>query len=199
MKRLSIVALIALVGLAGTASTASAQVVEILPQIGVSFPMYTGDGVDSSTGIGFEAGGKVRIGGRFYVEPGIFWAYNTAEVAESGEEKANLGISDVRIPLVLGFKIIKSRVIALRIFAGAYPAFVASVSDDDELRDIVKDDLNSTLWSGRAGAGLDFTLISFDIGYDFGLTEIVDKNKYPDAPSIKKNMFYLEFGLRFGF
>jgi len=199
MKRLSIVALIALIGLAGFATQASAQVVEILPQIGVSFPMYSGDGVDSSTGIGFEAGGKLRIGGRFYVEPGVFWAYNTADIAETGEEKAAFAISDFRIPVVLGFKIIKSRVIALRIFAGAYPAFVTSVSDDDEERDIVKDDLNSTQWSGRAGAGLDFTLISFDIGYDFGLTEVIDLETHPDAPSIKRNMFYLEFGLRFGF
>jgi hypothetical protein len=88
----------------------------------------------------------------------------------------------------------------LRIFGGAYPAFVTSVSDDDEERGIVKDQLESTLWSGRAGAGLDFTLISFDVGYDFGFSSIF---KDPEITSVvgdvKRNAFYLEFGLRFGF
>ena len=197
MKKLAIATLIVLVGLAGTVSMASAQVVEILPQIGVSFPTYSGDDVDASTGIGFEAGGKVRIGGRFYVEPGIFWATNGADVTDDGMTD-ELRIADMRIPVVLGFKIIKSRVIALRIFGGAYVAFVTSVTENDF--EVEKDHITSTLWSGRAGAGLDFTLISLDAGYDFGFSDLVDDpGLASEVGEVKRNGFFIQAGLRFGF
>lgn len=47
------------------AASASAQVIElIVPQVGVTFMKYSGDLIDSDTGVGFEAGAKIRAGGR---------------------------------------------------------------------------------------------------------------------------------------
>ena len=106
----------------------------------------------------------------------------------------DLRLQDVRIPVVLGLKIIRSRVIALRIFAGGVPAFVTGVSVNDF--DITKDDLKSAIWSGRVGAGLDFTLLTFDIGYDFGLSDLFAETSGDDG--VKRNAFFVAAGLRFG-
>lgn len=181
------------------ASAANAQVVElIVPQVGITFVSYSGDDLDSDTGIGFEAGGKIRAGGRLYVEAGVFWSTAGADVTRvgiGGPATDELRIQQVSIPVSLGFKVIKTRPLAFRIFAGVAPGFPTSVTEND--LDLVKDDLNSTLWAGRAGLGLDLVLISIDAGYDFGLGNIFETS--PPAPDTKLNQWFLDVGLRFGF
>ena len=123
MRKLNTSFIVAAIALFAGAAVASAQTVEILPQIGITSLTYSGDGVvSSSTGVGFEVGGKVRIGSRFYVEPGIFWATSAADVDLDlvsinplGATENQVRISDVRVPLVLGLKVVASRVLELRI------------------------------------------------------------------------------------
>lgn len=187
--------LVGLLTLAGGAS-ASAQVVElIVPQVGVTFMNYSGDDIDSDTGIGFEAGAKVRGGSRFYVEAGFFWSTAGADVTipAGGTTTDGLRIQDVSIPVSIGFKVIKTRPLAFRIFAGVAPSFPTSVSENDF--GIVKEDLKSTLWSGRAGLGFDFVILSIDAGYDFGLGNIFEVS----PESVKRNEWFIDLGLRFGF
>lgn len=181
------------------AAPMSAQMVEILPEVGVNLVTYTSgtdDVLESDTGIGFEAGVKVRIGGRFFVEGGGFWTTSGADVTSTDDQTTDgFQIQDFRVPVVLGLKIIQSRAIALRVFGGAYPAFVTGVSDNDF--GVEKEDLESAIWSGRAGAGLDFTLLTVDAGYDFGLSDVF-KPEF-EAEGVKRNGPFLEAGLRFGF
>ncbi len=170
----------------------------IIPQVGITFPHYSGDDLDSDTGIGFEAGGKIRAGGRLYVEAGVFWSSAGADVTgvgTGGPTTDDLRIQQVSIPVAIGFKVIKTRPLAFRIFAGAAPGFPTSVTDNDFGFD--KDALNSTLWSGRAGLGFDLVLLSIDAGYDFGLGGIFESS--PPAPDTKLNEWFLDVGLRFGF
>lgn len=200
MRRTGLSTLITALALVGLSAPAVGQVVEILPQIGITTVNYSTDDFDSSTGVGFEAGGKLRVGARFYGEAGIFWSTASADVSETGSDETagSLRISDIRVPVVIGVKLIKSRVIALRIFGGATPAFVTSVSGEGELVDVTKDDITSTIWAGRAGLGIDFTLISADAGYDFGFSDLSSMPEEGDS-TVKRNGFFLEAGLRFGF
>jgi hypothetical protein len=175
---------------------ASAQVVElIIPQVGVTFVSYSGDLIDSDTGVGFEAGGKIRGGSRFFVEAGFYWSTAGADatIPAAGGTTDELRIQDVSIPVAIGFKIIKSRPAAFRIFAGVAPSFPTSVSENDF--GIVKEDLKGTLWSGRAGLGVDLIFLSIDAGYDFGLGGIFEVG--PD--SVKRNEWFIDVGARFGF
>jgi hypothetical protein len=180
--------------LAGGAS-ASAQVVElIVPQFGITFVNYSGDGIDSDTGIGFEAGGKIRAGGRLYVEAGFFWSTAGADVTiPAGRTTDDLRIQDVSVPVGIGFKLIKTRPLALRLFGGVAPSFPTGVSDND--LGVVTEDLKSTLWSGRAGLGFDLVVLSIDAGYDFGLGDIFEVG----TESVKRNEWFIELGARFGF
>ena len=177
-------------------ASASAQVVElIVPQIGVTFVNYSGDDIDSDTGIGFEAGGKVRAGSRLYIEAGFFWSTAGADVTipAGGATTDDLRIQDVSFPIAIGFKLIKTRPLALRLFGGVAPSFPTGVSDNE--LGIVKEELKGTLWSGRAGLGFDFVVLSFDAGYDFGLGNIFEVG----AESVKRNEWFIELGARFGF
>ncbi len=182
--------------IAASAEGAAGQIIElIVPQVGVSFISYSGENVTSDTGIGFEAGGKLRAGSRFYVEAGFFWSTAGADVTipAEGATPDELRIQDVSFPVSIGFKLIKTRPLALRLFAGVVPAFPTSVSEND--LGIIKDDLKSTLWAGRAGLGLDLVLFTVDAGYDFGTSGILETG----PESVKRNDFWIDFGLRFGF
>ena len=187
----------ALAALAAVADPASGQVVEILPQIGVTSIDYSVEDLDSSTGAAFEIGGKVRIGPRFYVEPGIFYKYGGGTLTD-GTDEGDLDIGDFRFPVVVGLKVVASRVLELRVFGGGNVAFVTTASGSGALEEVEKDDIAGTLWGARAGAGVDFTLITVDVGYDWGLTNMV-ADPEPDDPELKTNGFFIEAGLRFGF
>ena len=161
-------------------ASASAQVVElIVPQIGVTFVNYSGDDIDSDTGIGFEAGGKVRAGGRLYIEAGFFWSTAGADVTipAGGATTDDLRIQDVSFPIAIDSLPPDGDVLA-----------------NDEFG-IVKEELKGTLWSGRAGLGFDFVVLSFDAGYDFGLGNIFEVG----AESVKRSEWFIELGARFGF
>ena len=176
----------------------SAQsVVEILPQLGISSVKYSSDMFDSSTGLGLELGGKVRVGRRFYVEPGVFFGWSGAEITD-GVDVGTLDLTEFRIPVVVGYKVIASRALALRVFGGGGAAFVTGVSGDRALEDVTKDDIASTLWNARLGLGVDFTLFSADVGYDWGLTNLA-ADPDPGDSDVNRNGFFLEAGLRFGF
>lgn len=187
-----------LVGLlsAGCGASASAQVVElIVPQLGITFVNYSGEDIDSDTGIGFEAGGKIRAGGRFYVEAGFFWTTAGADVTipAGGTTTDDLRIQDISFPIAIGFKLVKTRPLAVRLFGGVAPAFPTGVSEND--LDVIKEDLKSTLWSGRAGLGFDLVVLTIDAGYDFGLGNIFESS----PESVKRNEWFIELGARFGF
>jgi hypothetical protein len=167
-------------------ASASAQVVELIaPQFGITFVNYSGNDIDSDTGIGFEAGGRIRAGSRLYVEAGFFWSTAGADVTipAGGGTTDDLRIQDVSVPVGM----------ALRLFGGVTPSFPTGVSDND--LGVVKEDLNSTLWSGRAGLGFDLVVLSIDGGYDFGLGNIFELG----TESVKRNEWFIELGARFGF
>jgi hypothetical protein len=195
MLRARTLVLVGLFTAAGWAS-ASAQVVElIVPQLGLTFVSYSGSDVDSDTGIGFEAGGRIRAGGRLYVEAGFFWSTAGADVTvpAGGPTTDDLRIQDLSVPVGIGFKVIETRPLALRLFGGVTPSFPTGVSEND--LGVLKEDLKSTLWSGRAGLGFDLAVLSIDAGYDFGLGNIFEGT----PESVKRNEWFIELGARFGF
>jgi len=169
----------------------AAQTFEIVPQIGLTLSDFSGDDVEASTAAGFTAGGKLRFGRTFYVDGGFFWSWAGANVT-SGGESSSFYIGSVQIPVTIGYRI-GLKLVAIRLFAGVLPGFVTNVSTDF---DATKDDLVSTLWSGKFGAGLDVLIFAFDVSYLPGFTDIF---KDPTDPKIKQNSWLVEAGFRFAF
>lgn len=171
---------------------AQAQSFEIIAQIGGQLGKYSGDGVVSSTDVGFNAGGKVRLGSGFYVDGGVFWGANGGSV-DSGGTKDDVVVSGVRFPVTAGFRILRAAILDLRIYGGGVLDVTSSVKDNDF--GIVKDDVKSSIFSGRVGAGLDFTLIALDLGYEFGLSDVFESSA--GLGGVKRNGWFAEAGLRF--
>ena len=173
-------------------SAAQAQTIEIIAQVGGQLGEYSGDDVVSSTDLGFNAGGKLRLGGGFYVDGGVFWGANGGSV-DSGGTKDDVVVSGVRFPVTAGFRILRAAILDLRIYGGGVVDITSSVKDNDF--DIVTDDVKSSVFSGRVGAGLDFTLIAIDVGYEFGLSDVFEDSA--GLGGVKRNGWFAEAGLRF--
>lgn len=173
-------------------AAAQAQTFEIIAQIGGQLGEYSGDDVISGTDFGFNAGAKVRLGGGFYVDGGVFWGGNGGSV-ESGGTTDDVVVTGVRFPVTAGFRILRAAILDLRIYGGGVLDITSSVKDNDF--GIVKDDVKSSIFSGRVGAGLDFTLIALDLGYEFGLSDVFEDSA--GLGGVKRNGWFGEAGLRF--
>ena len=193
MKRIAMFAV--LLGL-GIPATAQAQSFELIAQLGVSLGSYSGDNIESSTQVGADGGVKVRFGSAFYVDGGIFWGARGGELND-GTNVDDFAYSGVRIPMGVGVRLIRADAFDIRAFAAASLDLPSSVSDNG--LDLVDEDVSSSIWSGRVGAGIDFLIIGIDAGYEFGLSDVFADTAPAELAGVKRNAWFLEAGLRFGF
>ena len=209
--KLTTVGIVALALVVLSASFAAAQsetasTLVINPQIGVNGTTLSGnpEDVESAANVGWQIGGYLRYGKRFYIQPGIFWHYMSTETSSDVNDiKFDTKISAIQVPVCIGFNIVDSSALVFRAFAGAAVSFVTSVDDNDF---IVKDDINSTQWLGRIGVGLDFTMFTVDLGYDYGFSNFYSSDTIAEAAAgpdgvdldgIKIQEFFLNLGLKF--
>lgn len=193
MKKIAMFAMLA--GLA-TPAAARAQTFELIAQLGVSLGSYSGDNVESSTQVGADGGVKARFGSAFYVDGGIFWGARGGEITTPSVTD-DFAYSGVRVPLTAGVRLIRADAFDLRGFFGAALDLPSSVSDND--LGLTDEDVASSIWSGRVGLGLDVLILAIDAGYEFGFSDVFADTASPELAGIKRNAWFLEAGLRFGF
>jgi len=199
-------ALVVLSASFAAAQSETASTLVINPQIGVNGSTLSGnpEGVKNEANVGWQIGGYLRYGKRFYIQPGIFWHYMSTETtSDFNDIKTDNKISTIQVPVCIGFNIIDGDGLVLRAFAGAAVSFLTSVDEGDYIK---KDDINSTQWLGRIGVGLDFTMFTADLGYDYGFSsfysdetieEIANAPLGLDISDVKIQEFFLNFGLKF--
>ncbi len=175
-------------------ATIQAQNLEFIFQVGASLGSYSGDDISSSTDVGGVAGAKVRVGGAFYIDGGIFWGANGGRI-ESETTTDDFGTTGVRFPVTLGVRLIRARIIDVRFYGGGVFDVISSVSDNDF--GFVKDDLKSSVFSGKVGAGVDIAILAVDLAYEFGLSDVFESSAA--LGGVKRNAWVAEVGLRFGF
>jgi hypothetical protein len=188
------------------AQSETASTLVINPQIGVNGSTLSGnpEGVKNEANVGWQIGGYLRYGKRFYIQPGIFWHYMSTETtSDVNDLKVDNKISTIQVPVCIGFNIVDSSALVFRAFAGAAVSFLTSVDEGDYIK---KDDINSTQWLGRIGVGLDFTMFTVDLGYDYGFSSFYSDETIEAAASgpfgldvsdVKIQEFFLNFGLKF--
>jgi hypothetical protein len=146
----------------------------IKPGVGLNFTDFSKDPASSEfkAKVGYQIGGSVAFGKKFYVEPGLFYVGKSTEFTTSSTttpETQNFKINGLRIPVAVGLNIIgnEKTTISLRGFGGVSGFFVTSVSDD-----IDKDEINKSNFGVFAGAGLDFWKLYLDLSYEWSLTNV---------------------------
>ncbi len=144
--------------------------------------------------------------GRLYLQPELNYTTRKSESEEIKLEMPGGVPSDLvkegfklkrmslDVPVLLGLKIIRSKVFNLRAFAGP----VASLNLDnkiesiDDAKETLKDlDFVKLVWNGKAGVGVDIWRFSLDVDYEFSLKDNIVKSF-----EAKNKMFNVTLGFR---
>jgi len=139
------------------------------------------DSVKSRFNSGFHVGIFTRIGRRLYFAPELLYTMSggifndKGNVSTSGwNQKITVGSMD--IPLLVGFKIIHSKVITWRVELGPEASFVINkkIKDEETITGpITKSDINTANWFIMAGTGIDVLFLSLDVRYQYGLNQMI--------------------------
>jgi hypothetical protein len=103
--------------------------------------------------------------------------------------------------LLIGFKLLDLKLAKLRIWGGPVASYVLdkeytlSINGIDQSEKISADDFKDATWSVQLGAGLDLLMLTFDVGYDFGLDNFLTIRSLDDL-SLRNNVFFCSIGWR---
>ncbi|MBL0134264.1 MAG: PorT family protein [Chitinophagaceae bacterium] len=166
----------------------------IKPTIGLNITDFSKSDDGTAKGkVGYQFGGSIAFGKKFYIEPGVFYVGKSTAFTISNQtnNEFKADIKGVRVPVALGLNVLgnEKSFISVRGFGGVSGFFVTSVGDD-----VDKSELNSTNWGLFAGAGVDLFKFFVDMSYEWSLTDI---QKDVSAINIgKSRTFYISAGLR---
>ena len=192
IKKLTL--LIALVAI--VVAGANAQV-EIKALVGTNFSGMPGHSFDNFKGsAGYQFGGGVLIGNKFYVEPSLQIGKMTSTISDqtTSLDDFEMKQSFVRIPVYAGYHLLgaEDQMLALRVFAG--PAITIPGKLDNELSIVEKDNMNKSLWGVDAGVGLDIFFLFVELNYEHSFTD-----RFIDGAEGKHNSVYINAGVHIDF
>lgn len=142
------------------------------------------DSVKSQFKSGFQFGAFVRIGGRVYLQPELYYTSEGSVMERDSLGKSwkqNIRFGSLDIPVLVGFKIINAEIVNLRILAGPVISFMVNkkVSNENPVAGpLEKSDIGNTNWYIQAGAGVDVWMFTLDIRYQVGLNKIIKDITY---------------------
>ncbi len=171
--------------------------ITIKPAIGLSFNDFS----ETSTGevkgkAGFQVGGSVAFGKKFYIEPGVFYATKSTEFTYSSAPSTTVSedalIKGIRVPVAVGVGVLgnEKSLVSLRAFGGGSGFFVTGVGDALE-----KDNITTPTWGVFAGAGLDFWIMFAEVSYEWSLSNVTTDVSNIDFG--KSRTLFFTLGLRF--
>jgi len=164
---------------------------------GVSFSdlNVASDIYQSNTQTGFKFGGSYQRGRFFYFEVGAEYNHSVYEFTTNLGQVPSayidnsfaIGAIDIPIRGGINFTSFVSRLIGVRAFVGAVPAFNVYVDDQ-----ISKDDVNTFNFYGTGGLSVDVAFLFVEAGYNYGFIDLF-KNDFQSNPQ----QFFVNLGLRF--
>jgi len=179
-----------------TVSILAAQTT-IKPGVGLNFTDFSQDpaGGEFKAKVGWQIGGSVAFGKKFYIEPGLYYVGKSTEFQSSSsgtptvDEKAD--INGIRVPLALGLNLIgnEKTLVGLRGFGGLSGFFLTSVSDN-----LDKDDFEKANFGVFAGLGIDVWKIFLDLSYEWSLTNVQKDVSQIDVGQSRS--LYINAGIR---
>jgi hypothetical protein len=173
---------------------------EFIVYAGANFNKLTvsSDKYESVMRTGYQLGFDYKRGKFFYWQVGIRYnnpVYNLKDLTmpeDSISDPDNIfSIRDIDIPITGGINFLSAvnRIVALRLYISAIPAFAFGVGDNDV--GITKDDINTFNIYGQAGLGINVAFIVIEAGYNYGFQDM-----FQDAQS-KPGQVFVNLGFRF--
>lgn len=160
----------------------------VSPKAGINY-LWVGDrpqGLDrAGAEQGWQAGLDLRLGKRFYFQPGIYYVSTGASIS-SIEDIKNIktgNASFMKIPVNVGYKLINSGIFKLRIHGGGVANKLIGTKDGGVLS---ASDFEPWNYGANVGAGIDLLFLTLDVNYEWGLTDMYSggKNSLPTMAGI---------------
>jgi len=115
----------------------------------------------------------------------------------------SVNLQSIDVPLLIGFKVLDLKLIRFRIWGGPVASYLVNKeyhlsntsTGDDLTNQIAGTDFKRSTWSGQIGAGIDLLMLTFDVGYDFGLDSFLTIRSLDDF-NLRNNLFYCSIGWR---
>jgi hypothetical protein len=153
---------------------------------------------ESGMRIGYQVGGAYKRGKFFYWQLGARFSNSVYELKEMGAPADSskfepLAVRGLDIPVTVGINFLSftNRILALRVFVSAVPAFTLGVGDND--LGLVKDDLNTFILYGQGGIGVDVAFLVLEVGYNYGFHQDLFKDDVQSVPG----QVFINLGFRF--
>lgn len=178
-------------------------VFSIGPKVGYNSNNLTADldSIQASLKNSFQFGAFVRVGSRLYFQPEANYQVSESTMKKGTGSKfqsQDITLKSLKVPLLIGYKIIKKGAVNLRVMAGPAVTFVLNKkltpSSIDELWPVQSaDDIRNNSWSVQMGAGLDVFFITLDVRYEMGIDNMY--NGSTDL-QLKNNIFNVSLGIK---
>jgi hypothetical protein len=150
--------------------------------------------VEANSAVGYHVGVAYKRGNFFYWQVGA--RYNNAAFSfvktATGTDTSDLSIRAFDVPLTAGINFLSfaDRLVALRVFVSAVPSFTLGVGDND--LNVAKDDINSFVFYGQVGIGVDIAFVMLEVGYNYGF-----QNLMKDYSDSNPGQVFVSLGFRF--
>ena len=182
---------------------ASAQLeVTLNPQVGliaVSISKEPTTTIRTNNKVGWIAGLDARVGGRGYFQPGIMLTstktvYRFDDSLSFNDEE--IARTSFRLKAMGGYKVIDNEDFNLRVAAGPTYDFLINLKDDGNTT-VESDAFKNGIFNLDAAVGIDFYILSAEVGYTYGLTSVYQNNSNFN-PNARYQGVYATIGLSFG-
>ena len=146
---------------------------------------------------------------RFYIQPEAYFSLKRGALhssidllnpASNLNFQQSVSLSSVNVPIVLGYKLLDLKVARLRVWCGPVASFLLnkefslSVNGLNQSNTLTRADFKDPVWSAQIGAGLDLLMLTFDVGYEFGLNNFLSIRSINDFGL--RNTIYCSIGWR---
>jgi len=199
MKKLLIVALVLMLSICAKAQ----DVFSLGPKIGYNSNKLINnrDSIRSSLKNTMQIGAFIRVGSKIYVQPEVNYQVVNGSM-NSGMGSALLNqdftIKTIKIPALLGVKLINGGVVNFRVMAGPAVTYMYNKTVSTEnvgslwpVRTV--DDIKNSIWSVQVGAGLDVLFLTLDVRYEMGVDNMYNGSSDFE---MKNNTFNVSLGIK---
>lgn len=157
------------------------KLIKLNPQIGINSSILSTDPefAEPTARVGYQFGADLRIGGKMFLEPGLFWYRVGTELLSEDEItsqplKDQIKINYLKVPLCIGYSAIDTRLLKVRGSFGLVPSFYSGIKEN--IINLDNEDFKDLVLGLRFGIGVDVLMISVDLDFELGLGNALATN-----------------------
>lgn len=175
---------------------------EINPQVGIlstSLDNAQKAVFDTKARTGWMAGADLRFGSSLYIQPGLFLTSSKIlfQYSENGNNvEQEVTRTGLKLKAMLGYYIIPTSMFKVRVAVG--PTYDFQINIDDINSSVFKSDqFKKGAFNLDIGAGINILFLTLDVGYSFGLSDVVDINNLNVNTKAKYKSVFVTLGILF--